>query len=435
MAKKWIRRWNRTLYKTQIPGVWEVKGGGYLLRATKTLESGRVKEVQRVVSAETPEQARQELLVILGAIGSAPASMIEQQPLFAEFAAQVMEDRIEAGHLNTASSVEKWQGILEHHLLPAFGTRRIRDISHAEIVAWQRSTSKRIHAGEVKATTANGWWRTLRRIFRSAAPQLNMADPTQALSAFPEKARSYTYENPNRLTPAQAKIFLGLYREAYPQHFPMVLLMFVTGLRPCTVRPLRRRGATRDFFPDEDLVIVRRSQVKGPAGNRTKTGLDQRIVLPAFVTEVLVAHCRALDAEVGPMADSDLLFPGTNGGYRSRSALDDSLVRISNDAGLGFVITPRAFRRTFKDLARLNGITRVVERSISGHFTEEMDHVYGTALDHEQRAALLGVARLAGLGHEPARLHTACVQLAPECVRGEMTASCLEHHVRASKNG
>jgi hypothetical protein len=132
-----------------------------------------------------------------------------------------------------------------------------------------------------------------------------------------------------------------------------------------------------------------------------------------------------MDAEGGAMADSDLLFPGTNGGYRARSVLDNSLERTSKEAGLGFVITPRGFRRTFKDLARLNGITRVVERSISGHLTEEMDHVYSTALDHEQRDALLGVAKLAGLGDEPDCVIGLCDRSAPVCEgQPKFTAPC-----------
>jgi len=59
-------------------------------------------------------------------------------------------------------------------------------------------------------------------------------------------------------------------------------------------------------------------------------------------------------------------------------------------AALGWKLklTPRAMRRTFQDLARKAGLHDVIRKSISGHATEEMHHLYSTAHFDEQRVSL-----------------------------------------------
>lgn len=59
---------------------------------------------------------------------------------------------------------------------------------------------------------------------------------------------TYTEEEPNALTPEEVPAFLAMMRELYPQHYAMTFLGLVTGLRPSTLRPLRRRG------PEADVV-------------------------------------------------------------------------------------------------------------------------------------------------------------------------------------
>jgi hypothetical protein len=44
----------------------------------------------------------------------------------------------------------------------------------------------------------------------------------------------------------EVPLFLGGIRRLYPQHFGMVALGFATGLRPSSLRPLRRRGLEAD---------------------------------------------------------------------------------------------------------------------------------------------------------------------------------------------
>lgn len=70
-------------------------------------------------------------------------------------------------------------------------------------------------------------------------------------------------------------------REKYPQHFTMILLGFVTRLRPSSMRPLRLKGPEQDIDSSTGLLYVRRSRSRRQdIMNRTKTG-RQQVIAPS----------------------------------------------------------------------------------------------------------------------------------------------------------
>ncbi len=79
-------------------------------------------------------------------------------------------------------------------------------------------------------------------------------------------------------------LFVAKFRELYPQHFAMFFLMLVTGLRPSSVRPLRRRRAEC-----AEVLDVLRWHV------------DTQLAAPE-------------------QEDSDLLFPAVTGGSARRKS-------------------------------------------------------------------------------------------------------------------
>ena len=99
--------------------------------------------------------------------------------------------------------------------------------------------------------------------------------------------------------------------------------------------------------------------------------------------------------------DSDLLFPGIDGGFRSTSVLLKPFAEVAREVGLTKRITPRALRRTFNDLARAAQVQDVVTRSISGHLTEGMQRHYSTVSGDEQRQALARVIDLTRAAADP----------------------------------
>ena len=150
-------------------------------------------------------------------------------------------------------------------------------------------------------------------------------------------------------------------RELFPQHFVMAYLGLITGLRPSTLRPLRRRGAECDVDWNEHRLRVRRSHTYGEEVMRT-TKQRRRYTI--------------------------------DGGFRSGSVLQKPFAEVAQELGLTKHITPRALRRTFNDLARAAQVQDIVTRSISGHLTEDMQRHYSTVNGDEQRQALAKVIDL-----------------------------------------
>src|SRR5262249_18540946 len=151
----------------------------------------------------------------------------------------------------------------------------------------------------------------------------------------------------------------------------------------------------------------RRSNTRGDEFmTGTKTGRNERVHVPPFALDVLRRHIALVESppigkwKLPPlwwrkaMAESDLLFPGRDGGPRCPSCLAKPFEVVSNAIGLAHPITPRAMRRTCNDLQRAAKVDDVVIRSITGHVTERMRIHYSTAAAEEQREAVAKVIDL-----------------------------------------
>lgn len=137
-----------------------------------------------------------------------------------------------------------------------------------------------------------------------------------------------------------------------------------TGLRPSSLRPLRRQGTQADVKWDERTLLVRRSHThKAEVMDCTKTGRDQMIALDDRQLEVLRWHVAEMDRDnahrakrhremAEAMGASELLFPAAptkwnhGGGFRSPSCLDRAFEQVSEVLKLGYDVTPRAMRRS-----------------------------------------------------------------------------------------
>ena len=119
-----------------------------------------------------------------------------------------------------------------------------------------------------------------------------------------------------------------------------MFLGFTTGLRPSSLRPLRRRGPHADIKWDDGKLLVRRSQTRGSeVMESTKTDVDQVLDLDPEQVSFLRWHVSRLDRYVAELTEkraraaeamraTDLLSAAAptrwsaGGGYRSRSCLD-----------------------------------------------------------------------------------------------------------------
>lgn len=394
---KWVERWRYEISEKPVrPGVWRRREGGFLVRGRATDPSGKRREVLRALDVANADEARAQLLVLLGAVATPPSA--PPRTRFDAYAASLLERKVRDNTIRSAKSREKWGTILERHLFPAFGAVALEELRRAQVQAWRDELAAKIRAGEYSPNTVNGWLAVLRVIVTSFVNEHELArNPTAGIEDFDTSLHpTYTDEEPNALTVEEVRTFLVKMRELFPQHYAMTALGFATGLRPSSLRPLRRQGPQADLRWEDQVLLVRRSHTKrSEVMERTKTGLRQRISLPEEVIELLRWHVDQLPEE-GPARDSELLFPSDEGGFRAASVLDKPFRAVARAAGIRKHITPRAMRRTFQDLARAAEVRDLVTRSISGHATETMQQHYSTVHPDEQRQGLGKVVSLAG---------------------------------------
>lgn len=399
METKWIRRWNSWIAAKPVkPGVFRRKEGGFLIRGQLIdPRTGKRAEVRRVLAHTDAVAAyrtlQEELQTVREGGGPAPQTRIR----FGDYVVSLFERKIRKRKIKSAKSREVWFNVLKVHLLPAFGEFFVGAIRRQDVEQWLDAQAKRVENGEYSPVTVNTWLRQLKVIMNAAANEFEWErNPAAGVEYLDTSTHAtYTEEQPNSLTPDEVPRFLALLKQRHPQHFGIAALGFATGLRPSSLRPLRRRGPNSDVLWNENVLLVRRSQTRGPEVMEcTKQGTRYRLMLPRELMDILRWHVEQLPE--GPMRDSDLLFPARSGGYRTSTALAKPFADVSRVMGLNKKISARAMRRTFQDLAREANIDSIVQRSICGHATQEMSELYSTVGQKEIQRAVGKVISMVG---------------------------------------
>jgi len=398
--QRWVLRWRSWIApKPSKPGVWRRKEGGFLCRGRAVDgRTGKLKEVKFSVQARDALEAFTLLQEEIKKVKDGEANPATHMTTFSAFAALLFEEKVKTGDIKSASGRVKWGMVLEHHLLPAFGTLLLDQIRHAEIVRWRVRMAEKINDGTYSPFTVNTWLTVMRVIVKAAAVQFELPrNPMDGIKNFDVSEHGYTEEEPNSLTVEEMPAFLSKMRELYPQHFAFVCLGFFLGHRPSTLRPLRRSGPTPDILFDQGMLLIRQSHTEGDeVMATTKTKIRQRITLPPLLVDILRWHI-ATQLTTPEQTASDLLFPAEDGGFRSRSVLKKPFVTVGIAIGLTKHVSPKAMRRTFQDLARAAEVKDIVTRAISGHATETMQHHYSTVAADEKQHAIAKVIELAGV--------------------------------------
>ncbi|MBA3391136.1 MAG: site-specific integrase [Deltaproteobacteria bacterium] len=411
----WIERWGDVIAsKPEQPGVWKRRDGGFHVRGRATdPRTGRLREVNRALP--DCRKAREAASVLEGELGKVRAGGASQElagfPRFADYAVDLMERKVSTGVIASAAGREKWASILAKHLIPRFGDWYLDKITKREIEAWKVDVANAGYA----PTTGNTLLAVLKTITAAASDDYDgLADAAVKVSPFETKAhRVYTDEQPNAFRLEDVVPFLDSMRVRWPAHYAMVYLGMWTGLRPSSLRPLRRRGPQPDIDWITGTLRVRRSHT---VGNETmlgtKNGHDQVLKLSPEVVEVLRWHVERLELEnvkrakrspenAAAMDASELLFPAEpngrtrGGGFRTKSSLGLAFEDVGKVIGLAYNVTPRALRRSFQDLIRAAAVSDVVARAVCGHRTPAMTAHYSTVRPDEQEAAMGKIIHLA----------------------------------------
>lgn len=396
--EKWIQRWNHLVQPTRLQGVWRRKSGGLLVRGRALCpRTGKLKEVKRLLDDVDESDAFIFLKRELDKIRVGAEEKIATRTQFADYAVSLVERKILTGEIKSEKTKEMWGYTLELHLIPVFGSLYVDAIRRSDIEQWKAVIGKKIRASEYSPNTANGWLAVLRVVIMAAVAEFELErNPMLGVTPFDTTTHhTYTEEEPNALTVAELPEFLDAFYLAYPQFFAITFTGFVLGLRPSSIRPLRRMGATPDVLWNDSTILVRRSQTRGQTVmDTTKTAKHQRITVPDDLLNVLRWHVERLPE--GPMRESELLFPSVTGGFLGPTTLLAPFAEVAKAVGIKKHITPRAMRRTFQDLARAAQVNDLVTRAVSGHATETMQHHYSTVSQNEVREGLAKVISLAG---------------------------------------
>ncbi len=390
-----------------LPGVWQRKEGGHVVRArAKEQTTGRIKEIMKVLSEADASTALKWLEDERSRVRTGVACPSRPKVRFSEFASSLFESKVAMGEIRSAKGRQKWQSCLGHFIggtkasdgsmVRGFGDYFLAELQSSHIQDWKEQIAGLVEAGEYSPTTVNTWLSILRVIAKAAKRKYQLShDFTDGVTNLNlAEHATYTEEEPNALLPEEVAPFLTAFRESHPEHFAMVYLGLVTGLRPSSLRPLRRRGGEPDVIWDANRILVRRSHtVGGETMRTTKQKRRYSIDLPAEAMDILRWHVDTQMKTLGQQ-ESDLLFPAVNGKFRTPCVLNKPLANVALDLNIGKSLTQRGLRRTFNDLARAAQVNDLVTRSISGHLTSEMQHHYSTVNGTEQREALARVIRL-----------------------------------------
>lgn len=386
------------LVPTRLQGVWRRKEGGVLIRG-RALDprTGKLREVKRLLDDADESDAFMFLKRELDKIRAGAEDKATTRMRFADYAVSLVERKILTGDIKSAKTKEMWGYTLEHHLIPVFKSFYVDALRRADVEQWKASVGRMIRAGEYSPNTANGWLAVLRVIITAAVAEFELErNPMLGVTPFDASTHhTYTEEEPNALTVDELPTFLDAFYSKYPQYFAFAFTGFVTGLRPSSIRPLRRAGPTPDVRWDDGVILVRRSQTRGDeVMDTTKTAKHQRITVPDDLMRVLRWHVDRLPD--GRRRTSELLFPSVLGSFLGPTTLLDPFADTATSIGLKKHIPPRAMRRTFQDLARAAQVNDLVTRAVSGHATEAMQYHYSSVSQSEVKEGLAKVISLVG---------------------------------------
>lgn len=423
--EKWKLIRERWLAETRLPGVWERKEGGYYVRGRAVdPKTGEMQEISKVLLDVRSEKEaylwlqREQERVRAGS--GTPTS----RTLFSDYSVSLLERKVASKEIKSARGRERWVATLRHLIVgtegvPGFGDYYMDEIRVTHVEEWKAEMAQLVTEGKYAPTTINGWIDILFVILRRAQAEFDLEhDATKGVRKLGlGQHASYTEEEPNTLSDEETGVFLDCMFDNYPQHFAMAYLGIFTGLRPSSMRPLRRRGPQADILWEKNVILIRRSHTLGEEVMKTtKTNVKQRIHVPDDLMLVLRWH---VDTQlVTPeQKDSDLLFPAELGGFRGANVLQKPFRACAKAAGLGKRFTPRGMRRTFNDVARRAKLEGIVIKSVSGHLTDRMKERYSTVDGSEQRE---------GLGLVLSRVKAEGVEIVKSSTRTAETAAANE---------
>lgn len=278
------------------------------------------------------------------------------------------------------STLAKYITDLELHILPVLGDMQLRGLRPSHVADWLAEDGG-------SACNRRNRLALVRQLARdSLAEELCDVDWVARVRA-PEAEDSYTDDEPNLLTPEQARAVLA----AIPERWRLLVRVLVlTGMRWGEVTGL----LWEDVDLVKGLVTIRRGNWKGRETRAKNKRARRRVPLVGELVDDLRAH----RAQQPP--GTALVFPTAKGTRHRGTPLRRVLDTACKAAGVPRVTT-HGLRRTWNNEARQVADGMVV-RAIIGHGDERMtEHYSRVHITEAQRAADAVAERLRGESQEP----------------------------------
>ena len=243
--------------------------------------------------------AAQQTDIARGTWGKPAPARTEAMPRFAAYAASWLASRPLRGR-----SVREYRSVLHGHLVPAFGTLRLDEITPLAVRDWHASYGTRTPSARAKA------YRVLHAIMATAA------DDDQLISANPCRVRRGGSDpRARRINVAEPAEVNAIADAMRPEWRMLVLLAAWTTLRFGELSELRRRDVDLDAGVLKVSRAVSRTDAGLEAGPPKSEAGIRDVTVPRFLLPDLAAHLLA-HAQPGP---DGLLFTAPSGGQLYQS--------------------------------------------------------------------------------------------------------------------
>jgi integrase len=273
------------------------------------------------------------------------AGMVRTGATFADAAAEWLRF-IEEDRERKPSTIKDYRSALESHLLPAFGSMPLEDVTAGAIEQWRRSSLVGL-----SNRSKNKLLVLLHGIFRRAQSVYGLAvNPVARIERHPQRSSG----DIEVFSPEE--VWALVRAAATDQHGAIYLTAAFTGLRLGELLALRWRDV--DFAAS--AIRVRASYASGHL-TTPKSGKVRAVPMAPDVSEALAK----LGRREHWTAEDDLVFPGESGGYLDGSALSRRYKAALSRAGLR--------RLRFHDLRHTFG-TRMIAKADIRRVQEWMGH-------------------------------------------------------------
>lgn len=297
---------------------------------------------------------------------------------------------------------ERFASLLDLHVLPELGDYYLDELDPPTMRRWRTNCAEKFdrRGRRYSPHTINGWTRGLTTVLEAAAEdKLIEYNPAAVLKPLPDHRPDMEKEG---LTRAEAMRLLVAARDHCPEHFPMIALLVLTGMRFGEAASLK----WTDIDETEGIIRVRRSVWRGTV-TTPKTGKIRTVGLSNALRSDLREHRKALLKEQHPGLADGWVFPTF--GKRPKGAPKDAprpvvlhhpsclhkpLKKLQALAGIDRHITVQDLRRTHVDVLRDEEVDPAVEHATVGHSSHRMREHYSTVRSNERYLAAEAVARV-----------------------------------------